>query len=105
MRLRFHGVDWKYASVFRIAYQTYTHAETVLVELEDVDGVVGRGEAMGVSYHGETIDKLLEQLSRVANMATDSLTHAQLEQLLPPGGARNALDCALWDLQAKRSGR
>jgi L-Ala-D/L-Glu epimerase len=102
MRLTARRVDWEYASVFRISYQVQTHAETMLVELED-RGLVGRGEAMGVAYHGETIDMLLDQVSSIAAQDCEGLTHARLEALLPPGGARNALDCALWDLEAKRA--
>src|SRR6185503_18165486 len=104
MRLKFQRVDWEYATVFRISYRTQTHAETVLLELTDGD-ITGRGEALGVSYHGETMESLLEQLSGVAPLLRSGITRAELQTLLPAGGARNALDCALWDIEAKRAGR
>jgi L-Ala-D/L-Glu epimerase len=104
MKLRFRRVDWQYASVFRISYRTQTHTHTVQVEIED-GPQVGRGEASGVSYHGETVDGMLDQLAAVARDVANGITRDELQRLLPPGGARNALDCALWDLEAKRAGR
>jgi L-Ala-D/L-Glu epimerase len=104
MKFKFRRVDWEYTSVFRISYQTQTHAQTVLVELEE-GGLVGRGEAMGVSYHGETVETLLEQLAAMREAVSNGVSRADLYSLLPAGGARNALDCALWDLEAKRTGR
>jgi L-Ala-D/L-Glu epimerase len=105
MQFRFRRVDWEYVTPFRIAYRTRTHSETVLVEIEDARGRVGRGEALGVSYHGETADTLLAQLAGVAANFRNGLTRTDLPLILPAGGARNALDCALWDLEAKSSGR
>src|SRR5262249_31745856 len=75
------------------------------VELEEGD-LYGRGEGKGVHYLGETADSVYAQIERVREeVEKDDLTRERLLQLLPPGGARNALDCALWDLEAKRSGR
>jgi L-alanine-DL-glutamate epimerase-like enolase superfamily enzyme len=104
MQLKLSRVDWEFRSPFRIAYKTRTHSQTVLVELIDGEHV-GRGEASGVSYHGETVDLLFEQLSRMATMVQAGLTRADLQNVMPPGGARSAIDCAMWDLEAKRSGR
>src|SRR5688500_14977884 len=105
MKLGFRSVDWEYVSVFRIAYRARTHARTVLVELQDDDsGLVGRGEALGVSYRGEDVDTMLAELTKIASSDELSLSPAKLQEMMPAGGARNALDCALWDLQAKRTG-
>jgi L-Ala-D/L-Glu epimerase len=104
MQIEVHRVDWPFASVFRIAYRESTDAETVLVELKD-GNLVGRGEAMGGSYHGETADSILAQLTALKHRLLGGITRADLQVLLAPGGARNALDCALWDLEAKRAGR
>jgi L-alanine-DL-glutamate epimerase-like enolase superfamily enzyme len=60
---------------------------------------------MCVFYHGETIDSLLAQLTAVKDDLVKGISRSQLQELLPPGGARNAVDCALWDLEAKRAGR
>lgn len=104
MKLKAYKADWEFNSPFRIAYRERTHARTVQVELTDGD-LMGRGEAAGVSYHGETVDSLLEQLVSVAPRISAGLSRDELQRLMPPGGARNALDCALWDLEAKRAGR
>jgi L-alanine-DL-glutamate epimerase-like enolase superfamily enzyme len=104
MELKIKRVDWEYASVFRIAYRARTHAQAIQVELREGE-LLGRAEALGVSYHGETIETLLEQLTSVRSEIRNGAARADLPALLPAGGARNALDCALWDLEAKRSGR
>jgi L-Ala-D/L-Glu epimerase len=97
-------VDWPYVTPFRIAYRVSVVAETVQATLREGD-IVGRGEARGVSYRGETVDVLLGQLESIRRVLTNGVSRAQLDSLLPAGGARNAIDCALWDLEAKRSGR
>lgn len=102
MHVEIRRVDWPFVTPFRIAYEVRTHAETVLVELRQGD-LIGRGEALGVSYHGETADTILAQLESVRHRCEAGLTRDELQSLLPPGGARNALDCALWDLEAKHS--
>jgi L-Ala-D/L-Glu epimerase / N-acetyl-D-glutamate racemase len=104
MEVEIRRVDWPFKSEFRIAYETRAHAETVQVELRD-GGHVGRGEALGVSYHGETADSIREQLMAVEKELRDGISRDRLQAILPPGGARNAIDCALWDLEAKRLGR
>src|SRR6202035_278544 len=104
MYVEFRRVDWPFASTFRIAYRTQTHAETVQVELKEAN-VVGRGEGLAVSYHGETADSMLVQLTAVERDVAKGISRADLHALLPAGGARNAIDCAFWDLGAKRAGR
>ncbi len=90
---------------FVIARETYTNAVVVEVEIE-AGGVIGRGEASGVDYRGDTPDRMLIQLRDLAERLDhgEDLDRARLRTLLPAGGARNAADCALWDLEAKRSG-
>jgi L-Ala-D/L-Glu epimerase / N-acetyl-D-glutamate racemase len=73
------------------------------VELKE-GGLMGRGEALGVFYHGETVDSLLTQLMSVKSELANGISQIDLGKLLPAGGARNAIDCALWDLEAKRAG-
>jgi len=81
-----------------------THAQTIQVELHN-EGIVGRGEALGVSYHRETVDTLIDQLAQIEPKVVEGITREDLRALLPPGGARNAVDCALWDLEAKKKER
>ncbi|MEO6929802.1 MAG: enolase C-terminal domain-like protein, partial [Casimicrobiaceae bacterium] len=64
----------------------------------------GRGEAAGVYYLDDTTDKMLATLEALRDTIEAGLTREDLRELLPPGGARNALDCALWELQARRAG-
>lgn len=56
--------------------------------------------ALGIFYEGETMDSMAAQLQSVADEVSKGVTHDALQELLPYGGARNALDCALWDLEA-----
>jgi L-alanine-DL-glutamate epimerase-like enolase superfamily enzyme len=90
---------------FVIARKAYTEAVVVEVEIE-ADRAVGRGEAAGVDYRGDTPDRMLDQLRDLSDRLDrgEGLDREALAALLPPGGARNAVDCALWDLEAKRSG-
>ena len=104
MEVSFRQVDWPFASTFRIAYRTQTVAETILVELREGE-LVGRGEGLCVVYHGETPESLLQQVAEVRNDLANGLTREALQLRLPPGGARNAIDCALWDLEAKLAKR
>ena len=87
----------------RITGYTFTHAETVVVELR-AGGFTGLGEASGVYFHGETPAGMAAQIEALRGAIEAGITRAHLQLLLPAGGARNALDCALWDLRAKQSG-
>jgi L-Ala-D/L-Glu epimerase len=104
MEIEFRRVDWEYKSPFRISYSTKTHEPTLVVELSD-GSTRARGEALGVPYNGETIETMLEQVSSLASEVRNGISRLELQEKLPAGGARNALDCALWDWEAKRSGR
>lgn len=66
MQAGFRRQDWEFTVPFRIAYKTRTHAQTLVVELTD-GNFTGRGEALGVSYHGETLDSIQDQLTAVVN--------------------------------------
>ncbi len=78
---------------------------TVQVTLEDELGHCGRGEACPVYYAGETVSSIAAAIEQVRNAVEVGPTRTQLLELLPAGGARCALDAALWDLEAKRSSR
>ena len=91
--------QWPVARPFRIAYHTF-HARDLLV-VEARDGAhVGRGEAGGHPH----LEPLADAQKRIDALAT-TLTREDLLTVLPAGPARNALDCALWDLEAKRTQR
>ena len=89
---------------FVITGHTFTNLEAVVVTLTR-DGFQGRGEGDGVYYLGENQASMFDQLESVRNQVEQGITREELQNLLPAGGARNALDCALWDLEAKTSGQ
>ena len=101
MQIDIRRVDWEFKSPFRVSYRVRTHAQTVVAQLSD-DGLMGRGESLGVSYLGDTADKMFDQLNNLVS-ETSELSLDTVQTLLPASGARNALDCALWDLEAKRT--
>lgn len=94
---------WPVAGAFTISRGAKTHVDVVVAEIAD-EGQVGRGEGTAIYYHGETAENVLEQLQAQADAIANGLTRAELQTRLPRGAARNALDCALWDLEAKRTG-
>lgn len=91
------------ARPFKISGQTNDSADLIQVELV-ADGVRARGEANGVDYLGETPGSMLAQIEAVRATLERGVSRAALQALLPRGGARNAVDCALWDLEARLSG-
>lgn len=103
MKIGVHIERWPTLRPFRISGKTWDHFASVVVELER-NGVVGRGEALGVYYLDETPEKLLAQINQKSEWIKGDIDRARLQSMLPPGGARNALDCALWDLEAKSGG-
>lgn len=89
---------------FVITGHTFVNLEAVVVTLTQ-DGHVGRGEGDGVYYLGETQESMLQELEDVRSRVEAGITRDELQEMMPAGGARNALDCALWDLEAKTSGQ
>jgi L-alanine-DL-glutamate epimerase-like enolase superfamily enzyme len=104
LTLRVELEKWPLAAPFRIAGHTFTVMETVLATLEK-DGHAGQGEAAGVYYQNDHATSMIGQIERLRTAIEAGISRDSLQQMLPPGGARNALDCALWDLEAKISGR
>ncbi|KRC80103.1 N-acetyl-D-Glu racemase DgcA [Sphingomonas sp. Root241] len=89
---------------FRISRGVKTQAEVVTVELEQ-GGVVGRGEGVPYARYGESIESALAAIDDVRDAIEGGADRAQLLDLLGAGAARNAVDCALWDLEARLGGR
>lgn len=90
---------WPLAQAFRITGRTYTQIEVVVAIFRE-GPYEGRGEVTGVDYLGETPDAMVAAIEAIRPRFRDGIDRAALQGLLPPGGARNALDCALWDLEA-----
>jgi L-alanine-DL-glutamate epimerase-like enolase superfamily enzyme len=95
---------WPVRGAFTIARGAKTHVDVVVAEVA-ADGLVGRGEGTPIYYHGETARMVLAALESQADAVAGGLTREELQSRLPRGAARNALDCALWDLAAKRARR
>ena len=88
------------AEVFTIARGSKTEARVLTVTVAR-DGATGRGECVPYARYGESMDSVADQIATLP----ESVTRAALQDLLPPGAARNAVDCALWDLDAKKAGK
>lgn len=95
---------WETRSAFTVSRGSQNIVETVEAGLHH-QGAVGRGEGVGVGYAGETAASLCQQLLSLRETIEAGVDRDAIQQLLPPGGARNALDCAFWDLEAKISRR
>ena len=95
---------WELGTPFTITGHTFHGVEVLLVKLSK-DGCAGRGEGAGVYYLEENGVSMLAQAEAVRQALREGLDRQQLRELLPAGGARNAIDCALWDLEAKLQGR
>jgi L-alanine-DL-glutamate epimerase-like enolase superfamily enzyme len=89
---------------FRISRGVKTAADVVAVELAQ-DGMVGRGEGVPYPRYGESIEGSVERIDAVRGALESGAGRAELLYLLEPGAARNALDAALWDLEAKLAGQ
>jgi len=88
----------------RITGHTFIEVPVVVVELRDGEHV-GRGEAAGIYYRSEYPERMVNQIEAVKPVLAAGADRGMLAHLLLPGGARNALDCAFWDLDAKRAGK
>jgi L-Ala-D/L-Glu epimerase len=87
----------------RVAGREFITADLVVVTLTE-GHLRGYGEAAGVYYKGETTETMEAQLETLRPDIENGLDRDGLRRQLPPGGARSATDCALWDLEAKRAG-
>lgn len=95
---------WELVEPFTTARDSIAHVPVLLVTFIGSDGRHGWAEAAGVDYDGETPETMAAQIVSVQGALHDGITGQELLHLLPAGGARNALDCALWDLRAKQTG-
>jgi len=95
---------WPIAGAFTISRGAKTEAVVVVAELGD-GKARGRGECVPYARYGESIENVTAQIEAMRPRLAAGLTRTELQDAMPPGAARNALDCAFWDLEAKRSGR
>ncbi len=92
------------AAPFRISGHVFESARIAVVTLDNGTHR-GRGEAAGVYYTGDDADRIEAELERIRPEVEHGIDRAALQQLIGPGGARNALDCALWELEAQSRGK
>ncbi len=92
---------WPLHTPFVIARGSRSEARVVVVELEE-EGVKGTGECTPYPRYGESDASVMAQIMSIVPQLEKGLTREALQKLLPAGAARNAVDCALWDLQARQ---
>jgi L-alanine-DL-glutamate epimerase-like enolase superfamily enzyme len=100
MRIDVSRDVFKLAQVFTISRGSRTEAKVLTVRITQ-GGVTGWGECVPYARYGETLESVTAQVEGLIG----AVTRAQLYDLLPAGAARNAVDCALWDLEAKQAGK
>ncbi|MCK5041723.1 MAG: dipeptide epimerase [Sphingomonadales bacterium] len=100
-KMTIHTEVWPYNSVFRISREARTSSSLIMVELSE-NGYTGRGECCPYPRYGETVESVVAQLEAARDRVENSITNNGLLEILPAGAARNALDCALLDLQSKQ---
>ncbi len=91
-------------AAFTIARGSKSEAIVVRVRLGE-EGVGGQGECVPYGRYGESPNSVVAQIEAVRGAIEEGVDRSELQHLLAPGAARNAIDCALWDLAAKRTGR
>jgi L-alanine-DL-glutamate epimerase-like enolase superfamily enzyme len=96
-------VAMRFASPLRITGYVFEAMPSV-VATNGSAGIEGRGEAAGVYYLGDDQDRMVATIEEIRGAIEDGIGRSELQGLLPPCGGRNALDCALWDLEAKTAG-
>ena len=103
-KLSIRSETFKLAQAFTISRGSKTEAEVVVVELEE-DGKIGRGECVPYARYKESVGSVTEIVEGLRGALEGGVGRQRLRNLLKPGAARNAVDCALWDLEAKLGGK
>jgi L-alanine-DL-glutamate epimerase-like enolase superfamily enzyme len=103
IELELRNEQLRLAAPFHISGYTFHEVPVTLATLRD-GALSGRGEAAGVYYLDDRPDGMLAMLEKHRAQIEAGLTREALRELLPPGGARNAIDCALWELESRRAG-
>ena len=103
LTLRAEIQQWPLVRPFKITGHTFETVELLLITLNTGEHE-GRGEAAGVYYLGESATSMVERIVPLRGVIENGIDRESLQELLPACGARNALDCALWDLESKVTG-
>lgn len=103
VQLGLRNEDLRLSAPFRISGHVFEVSPVTVATLRKGDAW-GRGEAAGVYYTDDTPAKMLQTLERLRDVLEDGIGREQLRSALPSGGARNAVDCAMWELEARQAG-
>jgi L-Ala-D/L-Glu epimerase len=103
-RLTLRIETWPVRGVFRISRGSQTEIIVVTAEIQE-GSMMGRGECRPYARYGETPESVMAAIEAIRQDLQEGLERDQLGNYLAPGAARNAVDCALWDLAAKRAGQ
>ena len=95
---------WPLAQTFAISRGAKTEAVTVTAEISD-GAHTGRGECVPYTRYNETPESVVADINAMKDLIETGLSRGDLQRFMPAGSARNAIDCALWDLEAKQSGK
>jgi L-alanine-DL-glutamate epimerase-like enolase superfamily enzyme len=104
MSLTVRAERWPIAGAFAISRGAKTEAVVVVAELSD-GRHRGRGECVPYVRYGESVESVIAAIEAMRPQIADGLDRAALQHAMPPGAARNAVDCAFWDFESKRSGQ
>src|SRR5262249_30099422 len=104
LSLSVRSESWPIAGSFSISRGAKTEAQVVVAELSD-GRHKGYGECVPYARYDETVQGVIEALRKISEKLAFGLDRKALQQAMPAGAARNALDCAFWDLEAKRAGK
>lgn len=102
--LGYRRIENRMREPFRISGYLFNSMPSLVATITEGD-LVGRGEAAGVYYLGDDPDHMTAEIERVRDAIETGADLDVLQALLPAGGARNALDCALWELESRRTGQ
>ena len=104
LKLKVAKECWPLKEPFRISGRVWEVLNVLSVHVR-MERWEGAGEAAGVYFRDENVDSMVRQIETVRGSIEQVVSHEALMRILPAGGARNAVDCALWDLEAKREGK
>lgn len=101
MVLSAHSESWPIRGAFTISRGSKTSADVIVVECSKNGQRIGWGEAVPYKHYGESITQSLKEIEQIKDKIQHGLTRTALINLMPQGATRNAVDCALWDVEAK----
>ena len=105
LKLSVSSESWPLAKPFTISRGTKTAADVAVVELISETGTRGWAECVPYPRYGETVEGVIEDIKAIADKIAGGMGRVELSQTMGAGAARNAIDCALWDLEAKQAGK